>query len=221
MALGGTALSALADITPRPRAATLGTAEPLEPTQVSLLSPRARPTDLTGEPEAIEEPDAEAAAETAAAIEAILPEAVEEPNPIVATSPYAVASSLLPVGRPRGFTDRIAQQRAQRQQQQQRQQAEPVQVATAAAVVTPRNPTQGSVASRATEPNKIRLNDVNLIGVYGTSSNRRALVRLPNGRFVKVRVGDTVDGGRVSAIGADALRYEKRGRSMTLTMPSG
>jgi len=88
-------------------------------------------------------------------------------------------------------------------------------------VGTPRNPTRGSVASRATEPNKIRLNDVNLIGVYGSSSNRRALVRLPNGRFVKVRVGDRVDGGRVSAISLDALQYIKRGRSVTLNMPSG
>ena len=62
---------------------------------------------------------------------------------------------------------------------------------------------------------------MNLIGVYGTPSNRRALVRLPSGRYKKVQVGDTIDGGRVSAIGDSELRYQKGGRNLVLKIPSG
>ncbi len=73
----------------------------------------------------------------------------------------------------------------------------------------------------ATDGNALRLDRPSLIGVYGTQSNRRALVRLPNGRFVKVQVGDRVDGGRVSDIDLDQLRYTKGGRAVSLSMPRG
>jgi hypothetical protein len=46
-------------------------------------------------------------------------------------------------------------------------------------------------------------------------------VRLPNGRYQKVTVGDRLDGGQVSAIGDSELRYQKGGRNLTLTIPSG
>ncbi|MGK7754360.1 hypothetical protein [Roseovarius sp. C03] len=65
------------------------------------------------------------------------------------------------------------------------------------------------------------MRQVNLIGVYGSNSNRRALVRLANGSYKKVKVGDRLDGGRVAAIGTSELRYVKSGRSVTLTMPRG
>ena len=66
----------------------------------------------------------------------------------------------------------------------------------------------------------IRLSQVNLIGVYGAPSSRRALVRLSTGRFVKVGVGDRVDGGRVATIGASELSYVKSGQTHRLTLPS-
>ena len=87
--------------------------------------------------------------------------------------------------------------------------------------VTPSIPSSASVARQATLNNAINLRRVNLIGVYGTPSNRRALVRLPSGRYKKVKVGDTVDGGRVVAIGDTELRYQKGGRNLTLKIPSG
>ncbi len=98
--------------------------------------------------------------------------------------------------------------------------------ATAAAVpaavsVTPDIPTTASVARQATIKNAINLNKVNLIGVYGTSSNRRALVRLSSGRYKKVQVGDRIDGGRVSAINQDELHYTKGKRQVVLKMPKG
>ena len=62
---------------------------------------------------------------------------------------------------------------------------------------------------------------MNLIGVYGTASDRRALVRLPSGRYVKVEVGDRIDGGRVAAIRDGELLYVKGGQNVTLRVPSG
>jgi hypothetical protein len=77
------------------------------------------------------------------------------------------------------------------------------------------------VARQATIENAMRLNRINLIGVYGTEGDRRALVRLPSGRYVKVEVGDRLDGGQIAAIGRGELRYVKGGRNITLTVPSG
>ena len=89
------------------------------------------------------------------------------------------------------------------------------------ASAAPSIPTRASVAKQATYKNSINLSKVNLIGVYGTSSNRYAMVRQANGRFVKVEVGDRVDGGRVAAISERELRYVKNGTTLTLEMPKG
>jgi hypothetical protein len=75
------------------------------------------------------------------------------------------------------------------------------------------------VARLATTKNALRLKRTSLIGVYGSPSKRRALVRLANGRYVKVKVGQRVDGGKVAAIGAHELRYVKGGRTIVLKMP--
>jgi len=69
--------------------------------------------------------------------------------------------------------------------------------------------------------NAIRLRDMNLIGVYGRPGDRRALIRLSNGRFVKVEVGSSLDGGRVTAIGDSALNFVKRGQTYALQLPAG
>lgn len=79
-------------------------------------------------------------------------------------------------------------------------------------------PTTKTVAKKATVANAINLGSINLIGVYGSSSSRRALVRLPSGRFVKVKAGDRLDGGKVSAIGESQLSYEKKGKTIVLKM---
>ncbi|MEQ3625074.1 MAG: hypothetical protein ABNH26_06125 [Celeribacter sp.] len=97
---------------------------------------------------------------------------------------------------------------------------EPEPVAARNQTVQPNIPTRASVAASATVKNGIRMGEVTLIGVFGTASNRRALVRLPSGRYVKVGVGDRVDGGQVAAIGKSELRYVKNGRNLMLAMPS-
>ncbi len=87
--------------------------------------------------------------------------------------------------------------------------------------VKPKIPTTASVARQATIDNAINLRKLNLIGVYGTPANRRALVRLPSGRYKKLKIGDRIDGGNVIAIGDSELRYQKGGRNVTLKMPRG
>jgi len=87
--------------------------------------------------------------------------------------------------------------------------------------VAPKIPSSASVARQATMDNAINLRRLNLIGVYGTPANRRALVRLPSGRYKKLKVGDRIDGGNVIAIGDSELRYQKKGRNVTLKMPRG
>ncbi|MFW5678135.1 MAG: hypothetical protein ACOCXK_00605, partial [Rhodosalinus sp.] len=99
--------------------------------------------------------------------------------------------------------------------------AQPVRAAPRNQSVSPSIPSSASVARAATESNAINLRRLNLIGIYGDPSNRRALVRLSSGRYQKVEVGDRLDGGRINAIGEDQLRYVKNGRNMVLRMPRG
>ena len=80
---------------------------------------------------------------------------------------------------------------------------------------------EASVAKQATYVNALNLSKTNLIGVYGTQSNRYALVRMSNGKYKKVRVGDRIDGGTVQAITQSEVRYQKGGRLVALKMPKG
>jgi len=126
----------------------------------------------------------------------------------------AVARAPQPRARPANFANIV--DRAQRRQQRQVQTA-----AAAPAVVAPSLPSSASVARQATVERALNLRRLNLIGVYGKPSDRRALVRLPSGRYVKVKVGDRIDGGRIVAIGDGQLQYQKGGRNTTLAMPKG
>lgn len=143
-------------------------------------------------------------------------------SPYVAPTARAVQVSRRPDTRPRNFARVVSRAIDQANKQAARQQA----AAQPAAAVS-NAPAQssgsvpGGVANAATLQNAIKLRDVNLIGVYGQPSNRRALVRLGNGRYVKVEVGSSLDGGRVTAIGDSALNYVKRGKTYLLQLPTG
>ena len=128
-----------------------------------------------------------------------------------------MARSVRPDARP----DNLAQIVARAEEGRSEDDNEPEPASPAPVTVQPSLPTAASVARQATLDNAINLQRVNLIGVYGTPSNRRALIRLANGRYKKVKIGDSVDGGRVVAIGDSELRYQKGGRNHTLTIPSG
>ena len=87
--------------------------------------------------------------------------------------------------------------------------------------IVPDVPSNPRVTKKATIQNVLNLRRTNLIGVYGNSKSRRALVRLSNGKRQMVTVGDTIDGGKVAAIGDSELRYIKGGKNITLKVPQG
>jgi hypothetical protein len=87
--------------------------------------------------------------------------------------------------------------------------------------IVPDVPSSPRVTKKATIQNVLNLRRTNLIGVYGNSKSRRALVRLSNGKRQMVTVGDTIDGGKVAAIGESELRYIKGGKNITLKVPQG
>lgn len=171
---------------------------------LTALRPAARPESLIARP-----------AERAAAPDDATPE-------VTSDSPYAVAQSLRPSQRPQDFSRRVQQTMAAVQQRQQQapaaaQQAAPVQQASAPArTATPQIPTSASVAREATQARAINLRQLNLLGTFGTRSNRTALVRLSNGRVQQVRVGDPLDRGQVTAIGESELTYVRSGRTVRL-----
>jgi len=87
--------------------------------------------------------------------------------------------------------------------------------------IVPDIPSTPRVTKKATIQNVLNLRKTNLIGVYGNSKSRRALVRLSNGKRKMVTVGDIIDGGKVAAIGESELRYVKGGKNITLKVPQG
>lgn len=76
-----------------------------------------------------------------------------------------------------------------------------------------------SVTKAATVKNVLNLSDINLIGISGPKRNLNALVRLANGKILKLKVGDRLNGGRVMDIRTTALTYTISGRSFILDMP--
>jgi hypothetical protein len=134
----------------------------------------------------------------------------------------AVVLSIRPDARPSNFANIVASARAQTQPAAPAPSA-PASAApvVAAAPVAPQNvqPVPGGVARAATQEDAIRLREINLIGVYGRPNARRALVRLSNGRYVRVEIGSELDGGQVTAIGDSALNYVKRGRTYAIELP--
>ncbi|MEP3347921.1 MAG: hypothetical protein ABJN34_02825 [Litoreibacter sp.] len=176
---------------------------------------------------ALAEAEADAAEELAeearAAAEAAAQAEIDKPTA------QAVARSVRPGGRPRNFERVVA--RARRAEPAERNQAAAASTAAVgratgpavarASRAAPTGAVSATVARAATDNNAIALGKVALVGVVGTSSNRSALVRMPNGRIKKVGVGDRVDGGNIAAIGESQLKYTKGGRTLTLQMPQG
>ena len=146
------------------------------------------------------------------AVNGAVTEAVQTEVAFSGATAQAVAVSLKPNTRPRNFDRTVKRSTSS---------AEPAVAVSASQRVAPRIPSASSVARQATQTNVLQMRKINLIGVYGSPSSRRALVRLSNGRYRKVKVGDRLDGGKVSAIGDSELRYQKGGRNMVLKMPRG
>ncbi|WP_432449983.1 hypothetical protein [Aliiroseovarius marinus] len=175
--------------------------------ELARLRPRARPSS----PQAIAQAEAIAAALEGA--EAADQAAQAAAAAAIAPTKLAIARSPEPKSRPRNFGRIVSKAR-------ENGNASDGSVVVAAAsprqTVTPKIPTRASVAKQATVKNAINLRKVSLIGIYGPSSSRRALVRLPSGRYVKVGVGNRLDGGKVLSITASQLTYRKGSRNVTL-----
>ncbi|UWQ89831.1 hypothetical protein K3727_13550 [Rhodobacteraceae bacterium M382] len=186
------------DLTEQAERAQLGG---LSRSELAGVRPKLRPESIQRQAEALAQTQPEP--ET--------PATPEEATEIVGTK-LAVAATVKPRTRPSNMAALV--KKASRNDQSQA-------ATIAPATVSPKIPSSASVARQATFQNALNLKQVNLIGVYGSPSDRRALVRLPSGRYKKVKVGDNVDGGKVVAIGDSELRYQKRGRNLTLRIPNG
>ncbi len=176
---------------------------------IADLRPEPRPDDLVVSTAAASD-----------AIDAAVTDAIAAD--LVNATELAVASSRKPSHRPTDFATIVDSAREAASDGSRVATAPAATRAVASASVTPAIPTSASVATQATLKNAINLRDINLIGIYGTSSARRALVRLKNGRYVKVEVGDTLEGGRVTSITASELTYQKGSRAYKLeVLPLG
>ncbi len=201
---------------------------PVEPgTVVTSLRPRVKPqTVITASETARQQSEA---ASLAAQAEAQLAAASNDPS-----NPSLLAISRRPAPRPQDFSRAVdaAVQLAVAEAVREPE-PEPAPAAEAAIALpeddeepeltsaAPSAPLKGTVAKKATFVNALNLSKVNLIGVYGTDSQRYALIRQANGRFKKVRVGDRFDGGQVAAITASEVRYQKGGQLVSLKLPRG
>ena len=76
---------------------------------------------------------------------------------------------------------------------------------------------QPSIRATVTEPG-LPLDRTALIGILDLGTGRKALLRLPNGHYRSVIVGDVLDDWRVSMIGADAMRITRSGEDRTFLL---
>ena len=137
-----------------------------------------------------------------------------------AAPPADGVAVLRPVRRPSGFESTVAQIRKARDAAEARVAARQ----EAPARTTPRDqlqiPARARVGQVATIEDGINLGDVSLIGIFGKSSARRALIRLPQGRIIRVSNGGKIRGWTVSAISDDAVRIQRRGENRVLRLPN-
>lgn len=221
---------ALTDLNPPTRPASIVAQAPEPLPEYAGLRPAPRPEGLAPEGATSAAPE-EPAPDPEAALAQTLASIVEGAgDPLATATAQAVAVARRPDARPTNFARVVEQQTARlaRATETAAQQAAPASLGTPeesaetqaeeveVAAAVPSGDVPRSVSEAATIENAMALREINLIGVYGTPNDRRALVRLENGRYVRVSVGDSLDGGQVSAISDSALNYVRRGRTITL-----
>ncbi len=142
-----------------------------------------------------------------------------ETEPAAPASKFAIPRALSPIKRPAGLESQAKKVIAARSSvaNQVAKKQEP-------ARTTPQNqlriPTGARVGATATIKDAIALSDISLIGIFGTNKTRRALVRLPQGRYIQISRGDRVSGWTVSAVGEDAVRIQKGSKNKVLRLPN-
>ena len=186
---------------PAPHRARVGTVargvDIVEPNPTPKVIPRPRPARLAI-PETKTETGPKPAAPpvTATGIPAEIPPlAPPEAQPLDPPTKFASLISPLPRKRP----------------------APPRTLPTAATLPAITGSTQRTIRATATESG-LPLDQTVLIGILNLDTGRKALLRLPGGRYRSVIVGDVLDGWRVSIIGTDAMRVTRGGKDQTLLL---
>jgi hypothetical protein len=205
------------------------------PVQVAALDPAVSgaTAGLAAAATAGPRPAPRQAAAVPAAVPAAAPQAARAPAPVaVRPAPQAAPRQMAalpqqaapaaaaprvqaPAVAPRTQAPAVAPQRAQPQPAQpQRQAARPPQPQPQAQRQQAQPQRQAAPAAAAGGSGNI-----SLIGVFGASNQRHALVRLPNGSVQRVRPGETVAGAQVAAVGADNVRLRVNGGDRVLRLP--
>jgi type IV pilus biogenesis protein PilP len=130
-----------------------------------------------------------------------------------------VMASLLPLSRPSGLATRAAEIIKERESVTAKVEAkqQPKAATPSAALNIPSN---ARVARVATLTDAIDLGDLALVGIFGKSSSRYAMLRTSQGKITKVQTGQKVSGWTVSAIAEDGVRIQKRSKTRVLRLPN-
>jgi hypothetical protein len=200
---------------------------PIADPALAAARPSARPTGAMAAARAARQ--ATASASLLAGTQAAVNEALSAPAQDL--GPLNVAISRVPSARPAGLAEQAAARAVAAaappiEAVVEAAPAAPVEAAALEAYEEPEDvtgaaPSRSVVARQATQRNVLVMNDVALVGIFGNQAGRYALVRQPNGRFRKLKVGDRFDGGQVSAITDTELRLAKGGQMVAMQMPRG
>lgn len=197
---------------------------PVADSRLAGFRPQARPAGLASAKTAVLAPDTGADATAASAS--------------LAANGATLLTSPKPQARPSGMDQAVVNDAVQAALNQAQPQAtvkvQPAAKAQVAANTTaepldepdlespaPNLPTNASVAKQATVKRGLNTSQIALLAVFGTPSSRFAMVRQANGAVKRVKVGDNIDGGRVAAISDNSVQYQRGGRIVTLSLPSG
>jgi hypothetical protein len=188
---------------PAPRLASIDpsavSATTVEVQGVPKVIPKPRPAHLTRSAPKIElEPSTAPAASPVEVQTAIRAETPAVAQPLDLPTKFASLSSPYPVKRPANF-------------------ALPRTLPSVAKLPAITGTTNRSIREAATEQG-LPLDRTALIGILNLDTGRKALLRLPDGRYQSMIVGDVLDGWRVSLIGVDAMRFSRAGEDRTLLL---
>lgn len=203
----------------------------------AVLTPLARPEpDPTPAPKPVAEKPrvAPPAPKVAATPKPAAPRPVAAAPRVVAPAPKAVAAAApkpVPVPQPVAVPQRVVRVEERRPAPT----AQPVRVVTAPTQKPKPAAAQVRVTAAPAEPaatprrasaagflgfgGRGARKDLALVGIFGGSNGRSALIQMPNGKIQKVSAGDQVQGMQVAAIGSDSVRVTDGRRETVLEMP--
>ncbi|WP_171124761.1 MULTISPECIES: hypothetical protein [unclassified Ruegeria] len=76
-----------------------------------------------------------------------------------------------------------------------------------------------TVKSAATQKGALKKNSVSLLGIFGSKTDMRALVRLSSGRVKEIKPGSRIASGTVVAIDDDGVMLRQSGQTKRIAIP--